>query len=108
MTSEEPTPKRPRTYEEEQPLRRNGMLWFEDGNVVLVAENVAVKVHRGVLARQSSVFKDMFSMPQPAASTETYEDHPMVRLYDNPMNLSFFLRTFYDGFKCVIDNIDTQ
>ena len=40
-------------------------IWLEDGNIVLQAENMQFKVHRGLLARVSPVFADVFSVPQP-------------------------------------------
>ena len=56
-------------------------LWFDDGNVVLVAENTAFRLYRGLLTRQSEIFRDMFLMPQSEAiATETYEGCPVVRM----------------------------
>ncbi|KAI0783929.1 hypothetical protein BC629DRAFT_1518200 [Irpex lacteus] len=44
-----------------QNLVRHQHLWFEDGNVVLVAETTGFRVYRGLLARHSEIFHDMFS-----------------------------------------------
>ena len=71
-------------------------IWFEDGNVVLVAGGVAFKVHRGQLERHSEIFRDLFSLPQPA-DRPMYQGFPTVELYDSPSDITFLLRALYDG-----------
>lgn len=44
-------------------------VWYDDGNVVLAAENQAFRVYSGILAQQSQIFADMFAIPQPPVST---------------------------------------
>ena len=75
-----------------------GEPWFDDGNLILRAEhNVCFKVHRGMLARQSEVFKNMLTFPQPSvASTQTGREE-IVRMYDLPIDLSNLLKSIYDG-----------
>ncbi|KAM5544909.1 hypothetical protein V8D89_001807 [Ganoderma adspersum] len=51
--------------------------WFEDGNVVVVAEDTAFKLYKGVLSSVSPVFKDLFSMPQPEPVAETTDGCPV-------------------------------
>ncbi|KAL5524456.1 hypothetical protein ACEPAF_9596 [Sanghuangporus sanghuang] len=75
----------------------HGEPWFDDGNLILQADgNVCFKVHRGVLARQSEIFRDMLALPQPVASGE---GAPMetVRMYDLSVELSNLLMAIYDG-----------
>ncbi|KAI9058578.1 hypothetical protein FKP32DRAFT_1680317 [Trametes sanguinea] len=43
------------------PLKRDPDVWFDDGNVILVAQSAAFRVHESVLARHSNVFKCWFS-----------------------------------------------
>ncbi len=38
-------------------------LWFEDGTVVLVSDNVELCIYKGPLADRSLVFKDMAAFP---------------------------------------------
>ncbi|KAI0091055.1 hypothetical protein BDY19DRAFT_679462 [Irpex rosettiformis] len=59
-------------------------LWYEDGTVVIVAENTGFRVYRGLLVNHSSIFHDMFLLPQPASSlNDTFEGCPVVRLADD-------------------------
>ncbi|KAI0644301.1 hypothetical protein C8Q79DRAFT_913898 [Trametes meyenii] len=74
--------------------------WFADGNVVLLARNVAFKVHRGQLVRHSDVFHDMFSLPQPSpaeAGQGLIDGCPWVEIYDDPSDVLHLLRALYDG-----------
>ncbi|KAJ7880071.1 hypothetical protein B0H14DRAFT_2500468 [Mycena olivaceomarginata] len=57
-----PLPKRPRT---EYELITRSEMWDSDGNVVLQVQNTQFHVHWSVLARHSSVFRDMQGLPQP-------------------------------------------
>ncbi|KAJ7154360.1 hypothetical protein C8R43DRAFT_1066365 [Mycena crocata] len=75
--------------------QRVGQLWFEDGNIVIQAGNSQFRVFRGILAAQSPVFKDMFSLPQPADS-EAVDGCPVVRLHDSKEDLTVFLRAIFD------------
>lgn len=68
-------------------------IWFEDGNIVLEAGRKQFKVHRGILALHSSVFKDMLSVPQPPSSDQDSVDGcAVVRLSDSAEDLEIVLR----------------
>ena len=71
-------------------------LWFNDGSIVLVAEHVAFKVHRGQLERHSDIFQDLFSVPQPDEQV-LFGDCAWVELHDSPSDLLHLLRALYDG-----------
>ncbi|KAI0702262.1 hypothetical protein BC835DRAFT_1404355 [Cytidiella melzeri] len=76
--------------------------WFEDGNIILLADPedsaaVAFKVHRGVLARHSEVFQSMFEGAQPPPHEENFEQCPVVRMHDVPVELSNLIKALYDG-----------
>ena len=81
---------------------RRGDPWFEDGNMILLAQDgTAFKIHRGVLARRSQVFESMLQLPQPSvdrALNETDDEScPVVEMYDHPTELANFLTAVYDG-----------
>lgn len=81
-------------------LKHDEYLWFEDGSVVLETEGIFFKVYSGILAQSSSVFKDMFSFPQPSpddSSAETYDGCPLVHMLDSAHDLRHFLRALNDS-----------
>ncbi|KAG0698779.1 hypothetical protein DFH29DRAFT_990994 [Suillus ampliporus] len=62
-------------------------IWFADGNIVLIADSAAFKVHHGQLERHSEVFRDLFSVPQPVdqkppARSSFGFTHLLIALYD--------------------------
>lgn len=46
-----------------QGMHKHETLWFEDGNIVIITGNIGFRVYRGVLARKSAVFRDLFNLP---------------------------------------------
>ncbi|KZP13123.1 hypothetical protein FIBSPDRAFT_835403 [Athelia psychrophila] len=75
------------------PLERSD-IWYDDGNIILQAESYQFKVYRGVLAQRSSVFKDMFSLPQPPLKdSDLVEGCPVVHLSDGWIELRYILRS---------------
>ena len=74
--------------------------WFDDGNIILQAENTQFRVHRSLLSNQSVVFSDMFSMPQPMALDPLVDGCPVVFLSDKADDLELVMAIFYDNFKC--------
>lgn len=96
-----PPAKRPRT-ENKQPSvpsaapYRRGEIWLDDGSVVLVAEGVAFRVHQSILSRNSEVFRDMFTVPQPS-DVELSDGCPVVQLSDSERDLAYILKVLFDG-----------
>ena len=80
----------------DKPVIRHSGLWFQDGNIVLLAEETAFKIHRSMLARHSSVFRDMFELSQPS-SEEVVDGCPVVRLHDSSHELADFIDVIYNG-----------
>lgn len=74
--------------------------WFDDGNVVLIAEDTLFRVHRGILSHHSVVFRDMFLIPQPE-ELEKIDGCPVVHLSDGQRELGVLLSALYDGYRCV-------
>ncbi|KAI0688688.1 hypothetical protein C8T65DRAFT_589286, partial [Cerioporus squamosus] len=82
---------------------RDADLWFPDGNIVVIAENTSFRVHKGVLARHSIVFHNMFDVPQPTdpdpAAADLIEGCPVVRVSDPAHDFKHLLHMLYDGFS---------
>ncbi|KAI1795314.1 hypothetical protein LXA43DRAFT_1090964 [Ganoderma leucocontextum] len=72
-------------------LKRHAEFWFEDGNIVLVAQRTAFRIYRGLLSSQSTVFSDMFASSSSSAD-ETFDECPVVHLSDSPHDLAHLLR----------------
>lgn len=72
--------------------------WFEDGNVVLEAEMTRFKVYRGILATNSAIFSDMFSIGQPGIGRHA-EGCPVVHLSDKADDLKYILEALHDSKK---------
>ncbi|KDR86009.1 hypothetical protein GALMADRAFT_132620 [Galerina marginata CBS 339.88] len=77
-----------------EPLR-SADYWFDDGNVILQAENTQFRVHRSILSRHSQVFQDMFSLPQPEKET-LFEGCPLVHVSDAPEDWENIFSILYD------------
>jgi hypothetical protein len=76
-------------------VHRSETLWFEDGNLILEADATQFRVYHGVLVKQSSVFRDMLSIPQPSEQ-DLVEGVPLVRLHDSSEEVTHFLSALYD------------
>lgn len=80
-----------------------GPIWFFDGNIVIDASSTLFRVHRGVLAKNSDVFRDLFLVPQPICSTESEIDGcPVVQMHDSAEDWTHILNAMYDGRYVVI------
>jgi hypothetical protein len=74
-------------------LKRAEELWFKDGNIVLRAEDAIFRVHKGILAANSSVFHTMLELPQSAINhEEMYEEFPLIHMSDSAYELREFLK----------------
>ena len=99
-----PPNKRQRTELDDSPLLyKHNTFSFDDGNIVLVAENTYFCVHKSLIALNSAVLRDMLSMPQPfplVDKGEMIEDCPVVRLSgDKAAEIAEFLGLVYNGFQ---------
>lgn len=87
-----------RRTQDDPELEKDQEFWFPDGNIVLIARTVEFRVYRGILANHSTVFADMFTLPQPASSSTLLEharqaeECPFVVLDDSPEDLRHVLR----------------
>ncbi|KAF7298011.1 BTB domain-containing protein [Mycena chlorophos] len=96
MSSDAPPAKRARTDDDAPSTPIRSDIWHYDGSVVLQAANTQFRVHWSVLTMHSSVFKDMYSVPQPDVAGPTVENCPVVELHDDPQDLEYVLKALYD------------
>lgn len=83
-----------------QDKTRDEDLYFEDGSVVLSADDsdgntIYFRVHMSVLRKNSPVFRDMFSIPSPVA-IDQYDGVPLVHVHDDAKEMKEFLQVLYD------------
>ncbi|KAJ7128809.1 hypothetical protein C8R43DRAFT_1027223 [Mycena crocata] len=71
-------------------------VWFDDGTVVLQAEATLFRVYRGVLAAQSPIFRDTFTIPQPVEQ-DMYDGYPQLIVHDTADDLKIFLLALHDA-----------
>ncbi|KIP02766.1 hypothetical protein PHLGIDRAFT_279464 [Phlebiopsis gigantea 11061_1 CR5-6] len=76
---------------------RHEELWYEDGNVVVISQNVWFKLHRSILAKHSRAFRDMFHAD--AFAGDIVEGCPAVTVADSPQHLALFFKVLYDPTK---------
>ena len=77
-------------------VKKHPHLWFDDGNVILIAEGTGFCVYRGVLARQSEVFRDTVEIPHPTAVGGDEMDIPVACLDDdNAEEVAIMLRVLF-------------
>ncbi|KAH9937895.1 uncharacterized protein BXZ73DRAFT_22834, partial [Epithele typhae] len=69
--------------------RKAKNLWFDDGNVVFLADDLAFRVYKGILSVISPVFQDMLSVPHPE-DAKTVEGCPVVRDSDSGEDFTRF------------------
>ncbi|KAJ7181324.1 hypothetical protein C8R43DRAFT_1170098 [Mycena crocata] len=77
-------------------LVRSTDFWFEDGTIIVQVENTLYRLHRGLLASRSTVFRDTFSIPQPEEESSTQIDGcPAVQLHDRAKDFTRFLTALH-------------
>ena len=77
--------------------QRDKELWYEDGTVILVAQEVEFRVYKGLLADQSPVFESMFSSSSSSSADKMEHDCPTFRLTDSPSDLRHIFRACIPG-----------
>lgn len=91
---------RPRPYEH---------LWYDDGNIILRTNSHLFRIYRGVLVKESAVFRDMFEQiplasitgegtnaSDPGAEYEIYEGIPVVPLlHDDESDILNLLKVIF-------------
>lgn len=70
-------------------------LYFDDGSLIIKAEDKEFKVYRSWLADKCSVFRDMTAFPQPPSLLPAGACMEVV-LHDKAEEMESFLRAIYD------------
>ena len=78
-------------------------LWFEDCGLIIKAEITVFRVSRDVLAAQSSVFRDMLTLPAPK-DADMMEGCRLVELPDSAKDFAYFLRALFDYEYAPVDS----
>ncbi|KAJ7637508.1 hypothetical protein B0H17DRAFT_1339515 [Mycena rosella] len=91
------TAKRKRIDSSESGPPIRSKIWMSYGDIILQAESTQFRVNRDILANQSSVFRDMFSLPQPPGE-DTVEGCLIVELSDSAKDVELLLTALYDPY----------
>ena len=96
--------------------RKHPDLWFEDGSVVLCAENMLFRVHMSLLSLHSVCFRDMFAIARPRSQCaprlghdsqdaedgddelKEFDGCPIVHLHDAAEDVAHLLNALYDPY----------
>ena len=85
----------PKPTSRSEAIHRPAGLWFDDGNIVIQAENYQFRIHRGILSARSPVLHRLFSEPAPEG-TKSIEGCPVTHLQDRGKHVKNFLMAIYD------------
>ncbi|KAG8816031.1 hypothetical protein FRC17_000494 [Serendipita sp. 399] len=77
-----------------QPQRHRD-LYLEDGTLVIQVEDILFKVHRSVLARYSTIIRDMFNLPIDSWSNDGTDARPLVLSGDSAVAWELLLGLQY-------------
>ncbi|KAJ7108458.1 hypothetical protein C8R43DRAFT_187747 [Mycena crocata] len=78
---------------ENAPITRSD-IWYEDGGVVLQAQDTQFRVHWSILAQHSSFFRDMQGLPQPV-DQPSVDGCPVIELPDSVEDVKYLLKALY-------------
>lgn len=102
--------------EDSVPLECHETLWYEDGNVIVVAETTLFRVHQGILSSQSNVLKGLIVMAEPEEGTpqKPSDACPKITLSDSKEDVQRLIESLYDAkyvacrSMCVCDLTSTR
>lgn len=71
-------------------------LWFEDGGLIIQAEQSFFKIYKGILAARSSVFKAM--LDEDSGLTKNCIDGcDLLQVPDSAADMTYLLRAIFDS-----------
>ncbi|KAF7351409.1 hypothetical protein MSAN_01572800 [Mycena sanguinolenta] len=74
-------------------------IWMPYGDVILQVESTQFRINKDILARHSSIFRTLFSVPQPLNEPKL-EGCPVVQLYgDDAKDWALMLEVLYNPFR---------
>lgn len=86
----------PEKMETTHDMHRVSDLWFEDGGLIIQADQSLFKIFKGMLAARSSVFKSSFD--DASATTKSYLDGcDLLRVPDSASDMTYFLKAIFDS-----------
>ena len=68
------------------PSKRDEEFWFADGTIILIIQDIEFRLYRCLLKDRFPIFKDLFSLPQPASNDsegQSGDACPVVHLHDS-------------------------
>ncbi|KAJ7756616.1 hypothetical protein B0H16DRAFT_1721681 [Mycena metata] len=75
-------------------LTRAANLWYDDGNLIIQAEEVIFRVSRGILAQQSAVLADVLSLDD-LANLPVFEGCPVIQFPHRTIDVENFLMSIF-------------
>ncbi|KAJ7496925.1 hypothetical protein FB451DRAFT_207902 [Mycena latifolia] len=70
-------------------------IWYQDGSVILQAENTQFRVYWGILSQHSSFFREMQGLPQPPE--QVYVDGcPVIEMQDSAADVAHLLKALHN------------
>jgi len=80
--------------------QKHEALWFEDGNIVLIAEDTAFRVYRRILSSHSPVFRERLASLKHKSESDLrsqMEGCPVLHVDDRADDFALFLKIIFDG-----------
>ncbi len=82
-------------------------MWFDTGNVALMAEGTSFRVHMDVLSRLSEPWLQTFvpkNLTRGSSKLRIIQGCPVYYVPDSAYDMSIFLHAIYDGRRYVLSS----
>ena len=91
-----PSPDSKPPYGDQSGFTRDADFWFEDGNVVIIADRTAFRIHQSILRRHTDLIADHLEINS-RWRDDADEDYVVVRVSDSAKSFKGLLRLLYPG-----------